>query len=90
MTSSPTPTPTPTPPRLEGDALYEWAQTIAVIRSLAERKQQLAVRLLEQMGYTPGPYLLSDDGYVVSQQEVERALRVRSIGGSPEERAEPD
>lgn len=90
MTADPTPTPTPTPPRLEGDALYEWAQLIGALRSLVERKQQLAVHLLEQMGYTPGPYLLSDDGYVVSQQDVERAMRVRSIGGSAEDPAGPD
>jgi hypothetical protein len=65
-------TPAKRPPRLEGDALYAWAQYIQKIEQLLEGKQALAVSLLTSQGYEPGKYLLSDDGYIVTPEQMRR------------------
>lgn len=66
------------PPRLEGDRLYAWAQMIAEQTRVNQVKQNMAVDFLTEQGYTPGEYLLTNDGYIVSRQEAESTSAVRS------------
>lgn len=63
--SSPT-----TLPRLDGEALYSWAILITQEQALKQAKQQLAIRLLQERGYTPGEHLLSNDGYIVTRDQA--------------------
>lgn len=77
--SNKTSTDKPGYPRLEGDALYEWAQTIVEERQIQQKKQAQAGAYLSQRGYKPGDYLLSDDGYIISRAEFERQMSLRLV-----------
>lgn len=77
------------PPRLDGDHLYAWAQMVMQVRQALEAKQQMAADLLQQHGKTPGEFMLSDDGYLVTAAEAERLGRVRDIAIRQTE-AEPE
>lgn len=70
-------------PRLDGDDLFAWAQIISEESHVAQTKQALAMQFLEKRGFTPGEYLLSNDGYIVSQQEVRAQSRVRTLPAVP-------
>lgn len=73
------------PPRIDGDDLYNWAALNTQINSLMQAKQQMAVQMLQARGFTPGPdgYLVTDDGYIVTQQDLVRHGRVQQIPGGP-------
>lgn len=63
------------PQRLEGDALYAWAQLMQREQQIQEAKQGMAAALLTSLGRTPGKYLLSNDGYIVKAEDQTRAVR---------------
>lgn len=42
---------------------------------IAQARQALAETLLTEQGLTPGKYLLSDDGYIMSREQFEEKLR---------------
>ena len=67
------------PPRLDGDRLYFWAQIVERTTQAIQNKQAVAAQLITEMGLETGEHLLSDDGYVVTKTEFERAGRVRSV-----------
>ena len=64
-------------PRLDGDRMMAWAKMVFQEEQLAQTKQVLASQILQELGYTPGEYLLSDDAYIVSREEFNQ--RVRSL-----------
>lgn len=79
MTATPA---TKTLPRLEGDELFAWAQMVAREAQVVEARQQMAVRFLQNRGLVPGDHLLTPDGYILTQdqvEELERRARVRTI-----------
>lgn len=76
-------------PRLEGDALFSWAQLMVEEQRLIQTKQQLAEQFLTELGYQPGEYLLANDGYIVTQDQAREAQeknRIRTIPVSPSSR----
>lgn len=73
------------PPRLEGDHLFCWAQTVAREEQIVQAKQSLAIEYLTDLGYTPGEYLLTNDGYIISAAEND--ARVRTYSALPPESA---
>jgi hypothetical protein len=76
-------TPTKRLPRLEGDALYAWAQYIQKIQQIFEGKQALAASLLTSQGYEPGKYLLTDDAYIVTPEQARRARQSKAEQTAP-------
>lgn len=82
--------PTGMPPRLEGDDLFNWAQMMAEVQRVVQAKQMMAVQFLQQRGLTPGEYLLSDDGYILGQEEAQRISRVRSLPAQAPRDSQPD
>ena len=61
-------------PRLDGDALYEWTRLTYEEELFFARKQVQAEKHLQERGYTPGEYLLSNDGYIISRDQNEQRL----------------
>lgn len=59
-------------PRLDGDHLYTWAQLIQRWQQIIETKQAVAAEMLIERGYIPGQYLLTDDGYIVSRDQMQK------------------
>lgn len=66
-------------PRLDGDDLYNWGQVVGQISErfaqATQVKQQVASQLLSDRGYSPGEHLLTDDGYIVTKEQMAQLQR---------------
>lgn len=61
-------------PRLDGDDLYNWGQVVGQISEriaqAAQVRQQVAAQMLTDRGYTPGEHMLTDDGYILTKDQM--------------------
>lgn len=70
-------------PRLEGDALFQWAMMMAREQQIAEAKQTLAHNLLRERGLEPGDHLLGPDGHIFTKEQVEELDRLSRVQSLP-------
>jgi len=61
------------PPRLTGDALYLWGQRVIMFEQAKQQHNEAASLLLQEAGYEPGKYLLTDDGYIMTPAAFQAA-----------------
>lgn len=68
--------------RLDGDQLFAWASVVTRERLLQQEKQTLAQEILNSRGKIPGEHLLSDDGYIITPEDLKR-LRNQAVQPPP-------
>jgi hypothetical protein len=81
-------------PRLDGRAVQAWAWVVEQSRNSMLAKQILAVQLLQERGYEPGEYLLTDDAYIVTAAQARASAQSRrdpipDPGGSAHTASDP-
>lgn len=79
LVSAPSKLTNASPLRLEGDDLYAWAQLVSEWQRITQTKQTVAIQFMQQRGFTPGEYLLTDDGYIISQEEAHGLSRIQTL-----------
>lgn len=75
--------------RLTGDDLYTWGQIVLRTQMANESKNGFALAQIEKLGYEAGPYLLTDDGYVITREEAAR-LQPQAQSSSASDASETD
>ena len=68
--------------RLEGDDLYLWAKLISELEHLQQRVNTVGKSLLVKHGCTDPSFILTDAGYILTQQEFGRLHNEAGTNGT--------